>query len=204
MPSGARRISFPKMLVGPLQMQSERERTRHRPSLPIRQGMPVSAAIPGRPAVCCPIVGGRQIGVFLMIPALPATPEDPSADERTSRHAPCHATRSSAGRRVHDRRRDRARGHGGRLPGARRAAAAARRDQGPPSGAGLPGRDPAALHARGADRRAALPPEHRPDPRRRRGRRAGLLRHGPGGRRIARRRASSAGASCRPRRSAAS
>ena len=133
-------------------------------------------------------VEGRQIGLVIGKSGhSDFCSEDARFDERTPGNTARLPPRPGVGRRVYDRGRDRSGWHGGRVSGPRRAAAASRRHQGAPPRARLPGRNPAAVHARGADRRATVPPAHRPDPRRRRGRRPGLLRDGPGRRRVARR-----------------
>ena len=113
----------------------------------------------------------------------PIRPRHPSQSIVGSRRSvfgfrAAHARRARAQPALRAGQRDRARRHGRRLSGERSAPQAHGRHQGPAARARVPQRDQDALPARGGDRGAAEPSEHRRHLRRRRGRRHRLLRDG--------------------------
>src|SRR2546430_15480217 len=79
------------------------------------------------------------------------------------RKLPGDAPAQGAGQLLYDRRGDRPRRDGRRVPGAGRAPEAPGGGEGAPARARLPRGDPHPVPARGGDRRSALPPAHRAD-----------------------------------------
>ena len=129
---------------------------------PQAQAIPLEGATPTNAHLCIvsPLSAGGLAGLFFDAPAARGTDPAPARDARLMPAEAGRAESASSDARggfasgsLRDSVCDRRRRHGGGLPGARRAAEAGRRDQGP-AGDVLAGRGPAAaLRAGGADRR---------------------------------------------------